>query len=230
VVAEAGARLPSLVQLEFEGRYAAMLSHEPKNYALLRYDGALVLRGVAFRSSRSEPFGQAFLKRALTRLLSGDVAGVREVYLETVHALRTRSLPTHDVASRVRLTKSPERYLASRESRRELSYEALLASGRTTWNVGERVRVYRTTKGRGAVAPEEEREDPRDYDVDHYVRVLHDSYASRMARALAPADYAAVFADAEQLSLFSTALEAIRPILTVVGRGQEADEGRGVRG
>ena len=62
VVAEVAALLPPLVQLEFEGRYAAMLSHEPKNYALLRYDGSLVLRGVAFRSSRAEPFGEAFLR------------------------------------------------------------------------------------------------------------------------------------------------------------------------
>ena len=41
VVAEVAALLPPLVQLEFEGRYAAMLSHEPKNYALLAYDGTL---------------------------------------------------------------------------------------------------------------------------------------------------------------------------------------------
>ena len=59
VVAEVAALLPPLVQLELEGRYAAMLSHEPKNYALLGYDGALLLRGVAFRSSRAEPFGEA---------------------------------------------------------------------------------------------------------------------------------------------------------------------------
>ena len=48
--------------IEFEGRYAAMLSHEPKNYALLGYDGALHLRGVAFRSRRAEPYGEAFLR------------------------------------------------------------------------------------------------------------------------------------------------------------------------
>ena len=38
-MSEVAALLPPLVQLEFEGRYAAMLSHEPKNYALLHYDG-----------------------------------------------------------------------------------------------------------------------------------------------------------------------------------------------
>ena len=111
VVAEVAALLPPLVQLEFEGRYAAMLSHEPKNYALLAYDGTLLLRGVAFRSSRAEPFGEAFLRRAIARLLVGDVAGVRDAYLATLDALRRRELPTYDVSSRVRLTKSPAEYL-----------------------------------------------------------------------------------------------------------------------
>ena len=135
---EVAALLPPLVQLELEGRYAAMLSHEPKNYALLGYDGTLLLRGVAFRSSRSEPFGDAFLRRAIERLLRGDVAGVRQCYVATVAALRARSLPTHDVSSRVRLTKTSEQYLATRQARRELAYEALLANGRTGWSVGER--------------------------------------------------------------------------------------------
>src|SRR5213082_1967617 len=90
VVAEVAALLPGLVQLEFDGRYAAMLSHEPKNYALLGYDGSLLLRGVAFRSSRSEPFGERFLRDAIAQLLKGDIAAVREAYLATVLALRMR--------------------------------------------------------------------------------------------------------------------------------------------
>lgn len=93
VIAEVDALLPAQVHLEFDGRAAAMLSHEPKNYALLSYDGQLTLRGVAFRSRRAEPLGEQFLRRALASLLVGDVAGVREVYLETVAALRRRSVP-----------------------------------------------------------------------------------------------------------------------------------------
>jgi len=222
VVAEVGALLPPLVQLEFDGRYAAMLSHEPKNYALLGYDGTLRLRGVAFRSSRAEPFGEAFLRRAIRRLLAGDVAGVREAYLETVGALRRRELTTHEVSSRVRLTKSPTQYLETRESRRELSYEAMLASGRTSWTVGDRVRVYRTQTGLGGVVPDadenavrllDDRADPRDYDVDHYTRQLRDTFAARLARALTQDDFAAVFADPEQLSLFTLPLETMRLVL-----------------
>jgi DNA polymerase elongation subunit (family B) len=231
-VTEAAALLPPLVQLEFEGRYRAMLSHEPKNYALLGYDGTLVLKGVAFRSSRAEPFGQVFLRRALARLLSGDVPGVRQAWLEALGALRRRELTTYDVSSRVRLTKSPARYDATRALRRELAYEALLAAGRTTWHAGDRVRVYRTRSGDGAVASERDApDDPRDYDVDHYSRLLRVTFAARLARAFSAADFLAVFEDPQQPSLFTADLDTIEPMLTSLARapaaGNEQDAGNG---
>lgn len=223
VVAEVGALLPPLVELEHEGRYAAMLSHEPKNYALLGWDGALVLRGVAFRSSRAEPFGEAFLRLAIGRLLNGDVAGVHAAYQDAIRALRTRAVPTRDVSSRVKLKKSPAEYLATRTARRELPYEAMLANGRTAWAPGCQVRVYRTPAGAGLVRDVDddltgafEPDDPRDYDVHHYVRLLRDSYASRLERAFAPDDWATVFADPDQLELFRRPLGRVRPVLTPV--------------
>jgi hypothetical protein len=147
------------------------------------------------------------------------VGGVRETYLATLDALRRRELPTYDVSSRVRLTKSPAKYAETRETRHEFAYEALLASGRTHWRAGDRVRVYRTRSGTGAVAPSSDdlaagAVDPRDYDVDHYARVLRDNFASRLARALTPSDFAAVFADPDQLSLFAPPTSAMRPVLT----------------
>jgi DNA polymerase elongation subunit (family B) len=220
IVAEVGAMLPPRVQLEFEGRYAAMLSHEPKNYALLRHDGSLILHGVAFRSSRAEPFGEAFLRKAIAHLLMGDVAGVREAYLETLDRLRRRELPTRDVSSRVRLTKTPEEYFAVRQSRRELPYEAMLTSDRTSWSVGDRVRVYRKRKGQCGLLEESEdgpartsNVDDRGYDVDHYARQLRQTFATRLACAFTPADYEAVFANPDQMSLFMPAIATIRTVL-----------------
>jgi DNA polymerase elongation subunit (family B) len=235
VVAEVAALLPPLVQLEFDGRYQAMLSHEPKNYALLGYDGRLVLKGVAFRSSRAEPFGEAFLRRALECLLKGDVPGVRQAFVETVTALRARLLPTYDVSSRVRLTKSAARYLEVRDTRRELTYEALLASGRTNWVVGERIRVYKTLSGYGNVVADAEdgsrltgAVDPRDYDVEHYVRVLRENFAERLSRGLRPEHFAAIIADPEQPSLFDAQLESaatlLTPLASVFPSAQAADK------
>jgi DNA polymerase elongation subunit (family B) len=224
IVAEVAALLPEKVHLEFEGRYAAMLSHETKNYALLPYEGPLVLRGVAFRSSRAEPFGEAFLRRAVEALLRSDVRGVRQAYRDTVAALRRRDLSTHDVSSRVRLTKTPREYLATRDSRRELPYEALLTNGRDRWTPGERVRVYRARGGRAGLlldmdddaAPGEPR-DTRDYDIDFYVRLLRETYAARLARAFSPEDFATVFADPSQPTLFEKPITEVRAVLTVIG-------------
>jgi DNA polymerase elongation subunit (family B) len=220
VVAEVATLLPPLVQLELEGRYAAMLSHEPKNYALLDYDGSLTLRGVAFRSSRSEPYGDVFLRRALSRLLVGDVVGVRDAYLATIGALRTRAVPTHDVSSKVRLTKSPEAYEESRAKRRELPYEALIAAGRSRWRVGDRIRVYRKQNGEGGLvaSPDDEAPAPdrRDYDAEHYVRLLRSSHAERLARAFTEEDFEHVFAGAEQYTLFTPPVDGISPVLTTL--------------
>ncbi|MGI8765931.1 MAG: DNA polymerase domain-containing protein [Gemmatimonadaceae bacterium] len=237
VVSEVAAMLPPLVQLEFDARYFAMLSHEPKNYALLGYDGKLILRGVAFRSSRSEPFGDRFLKDAIGRLLKGDVAGVRQSYLAMIAALRTRALPTYEVSSRMRVTKSPQEYGATRSKRRELSYEALLSAGHATWSVGERIRVYHRQNGesglvRGLSEPSEGdsssggTSDPRDYDVDYYVRLLRRTYAERLARAFRPDDFATVFADADQFSLFSQPTELIHTVLTIIPQAGYRDPRR----
>jgi DNA polymerase I len=240
VVAEVAALLPPLVDLQFEGRYQAMLSHEPKNYALAPYPklgfgpggGELVLRGVAFRSSRSEPFGEEFLRKAIARLLAGDLPGVRAVYVSTLRALRSRQFPTFDVCSRVRLTKTPEQYLGTRGHRQELPYEAMLANGRDHWSAGERAYVYRRSQGRAGLWVDEDattdadahetgassavRADPRDYDVEHYARQLQTSFASRLARGLEPEDYEAILADPDRPSLFQRPLAASRPILSVL--------------
>jgi len=230
VVAEVAALLPPLVDLQFEGRYAAMLSHEPKNYALQPYRGELSLKGVAFRSSRAEPFGETFLRRAIERLLAGDLPGVRAAYVATLRALRARELPTFDVCSRVRLTKTPQQYAGTRLQRQELPYEAMLANGREHWSVGERVYVYRRTQGRAGLWVEVDAgedtdaadalpalpQDARDYDVEHYVRQLQSSFASRLARGLTSEDFEAIVADPDRPSLFAPKLANSRPILTLL--------------
>ncbi|HEY7357511.1 MAG TPA: DNA polymerase domain-containing protein [Ktedonobacterales bacterium] len=160
LVSAIGAELPAGIRLEYEGRYRAMLSHEVKNYALLTYSGRLVVHGVALRSSRAEPFGGTFLRQALIAAMTGDIPGVRQAYLDMVAALQSRALSAADVAARVRLSKTPEAYLAARAGHPEAPYEALLAAGRTRWFPGERVRFYRVRGGGYVWVPEEADEVP----------------------------------------------------------------------
>jgi DNA polymerase, archaea type len=243
LVADIGAALPAGIRLEYEGRYRAMFSHEVKNYALLTYDGQLIVHGVALRSSRAEPFGERFLRQALFCTMTGDVDGARKAYLETAEALRQRLFPASDVAARVRLSKSPEAYQARRAKNAEQAYEALLAAGRTKWVPGERVRFYRAVGGASAWIPDEsedisfddveeaegragghklnepllpnhagDKKDRRDYDVEHYLRVLVTSYASRLRKAYAAEDFEQLFRNDEQLGLFDRPIEHIQPI------------------
>jgi DNA polymerase, archaea type len=155
--------------------------------------------------------------------LSGDVQGVRDTYLATIDALRSRTFSAQDVSQRVRLTKSPDQYLTVRDRRRELPYEALLANGRIEWSIGDRVRVYRKQNGEGGLVDATEDESlastQRDYDADYYVRLLRETFAARLVRAFTPSDFAAVFADPEQLSLFPVRLDQVTPVLTTIPGG-----------
>jgi len=219
-VAAVAATLPAGIGLEYEGRYQAMLSHEVKNYALLTYEGDLIVRGGALHSSRTEPFGARFLRAALPCLLTGDMEGVRRVYLDTMAALRERRLSLADVATVARLTKTPDAYQATRARAREAAYEALLNAGRTTWRVGERVRFYQAAKGTSVWLPAAENDEAATdeggaalpgYDVAHYVAVLHTAYVSRLRKAFAPDQYAQLFRSSGQLGLFDEPVENVRP-------------------
>lgn len=216
LVAEVAATLESGIRLEYEGRYQSMLSHEVKNYALLTYDSRLIVRGVALRSSRSEPFGERFLRRALRCAMTGDTPGVRAAFLDAVAELRERAIPAADVAMRARLSKAPEAYLASRSSLREAPYEALIAAGRSEWTPGERVRCYKAEGGAYVWLPDEDdgpktEDDARDYDVEHYLDTLVGSYASRLKKAFAPADFDQLFRRAAQLGMFDRPVDQIQP-------------------
>ena len=129
VVSEVAALLPPLVQLEFEGRYAAMLSHEPKNYALL----ALRRRRCSCAASR---FGRAapsrsvrsFSRRAIRRLLVGrrrrcSPTRISKRSTRSVGASCRRATSRHASGSRRR----PERY---RDDARESSRAALRSDAR----------------------------------------------------------------------------------------------------
>jgi DNA polymerase elongation subunit (family B) len=232
VVAAVAATLPAGLRLEYEGRYQAMFSHEVKNYALLTYGGELIVRGVALRSSRVEPFGAQFLQEALRCMLRGDVMGVHQAYLATIQALRGRNLPASAVATRARLTKTPAEYTASRGRLREGPYEALLAAGRSDWTAGEQVRYYRAEGGRYVWLPDAagvpmDETDPSDeslrtnaggavagsdYEVTHYLRVFHATYVSRLRKAFHPDDFAQLFRGDGQLGLFDQPLDRITPI------------------
>jgi len=217
-----------------------MVSHAIKNYALLSYNGELLVRGAAMRSSRSEPFGVRFLLQAFRYAMQDDIAGIARCYRETQEALRRRLLPASDVATRMRLSKDSTTYLGTRAKHTEVQYEALLAAGRKQWRAGERVRFYRSPQGvpvwlpdeaddASPISDEEEADEVegsvgplfssisatslterRDYDSEHYVRVLRDSYAERLRVVFEAEDYSQLFRLDGQQGLFDRPIEQMQ--------------------
>ena len=128
----------------------AMLSHEPKNYALLGYDGALApaRRGVPLEPRRAVRRGvpAARDRPAARRRRRRRARRVRRDVLARCAGASCRPTTCRRACGSPRRRRSTSRPASSR---RELPYEAMLASGRTTWSVGDRVRVYRTRSGGG---------------------------------------------------------------------------------
>ena len=65
--------------------------------------------------------------------------------------------------------------------------------------------------------PEEDEEAKRgagapDYDVDHYLRTLLVSYASRLRKAFAPEDFERIFRMEEQMGLCDRPVSAVVPL------------------
>jgi len=237
LVDEIGTTLPAGIRLEYESRYAAMVSHAIKNYTLLSYNEELLVRGAAMRSSRSEPFGVRFLLQAFLCAMHDDIAGIVQCYRDTQEALRQRLLPASDVATRMRLSKDSKTYLAKRAKHTEAQYEALLAAGRKQWRAGERVRFYRSQQGvpvwlpdeaddASPISDEEEADeveaseqmllsapstapltDRRDYDSEHYLRILRDSYAERLRVVFEAEDFSQLFRLDGQQGLFDRPIE-----------------------
>ncbi len=127
-----------------------------------------------------------------------------------------------------------------RKKCRDPQYEALLAAGRTQWRAGERVRFYKAQRGAvwlpdeaddiSPIADEEELEGEgmemvenlrlpsvsaasmewRDYDVEHYLRILLYSYAERLRVAFKAEDFQQLFRLDGQLSLFDRLIEEMQ--------------------
>jgi DNA polymerase, archaea type len=205
--------LPDGIKLEFDNLYKTMLSHEIKNYALLTFDGTMILRGAGFRSSRFEPFGARFLEQVVRCILENDVIGARNVYLGVIEKLQTRVYTAKDVATRAKLSKTYEKYTISRNKLKEAAYEALLEAGKT-WHRNERIRFYRVSNGKSKLLPIDEEltnplESAKDYDVPYYVALFERTYVKRLEKAFTPEVFAQVFRSSVQSSLFDPPIEGL---------------------
>lgn len=138
LIEEVSQAIGSGFNLAHDGRWQAMLSLRLKNYALLEYDGRLVLKGSSLRSRRDEGFLRRFIANAATLFLTQEhEKSVRDLYLQLARAIIDGELAPADIARTETITESTFR---SESTRR-------LAQAVGSERVGERVTVYQKQTG-----------------------------------------------------------------------------------
>jgi DNA polymerase I len=173
--------LPAGIDLEYDGKYAAMFCYKAKNYAL--YDGEkITLRGSALRSRGTEPYLKKLTDRLIGFLLgasSDSPLVLLEDYRKKIGAL---ALPIGELAKSETLSQNLdayERFIAEGGKPRRASAEAALKLTPRP-RMGERVLYYiAAAPGRGsdwqrarALALYDPAKAP--YDAGYYLEKLND--------------------------------------------------------
>jgi DNA polymerase elongation subunit (family B) len=151
LVARLSTALPEGIRVELAGRYRSMFSYKSKNYALLAYDGQVIVRGSALKSRGMEPFLRRFMAEAIHLLLQGDVEGVDQLYRQYQERLRLRQFPINQLARTETLSESPATYREKlRKGKRNpaAAFELALQSERE-YRAGDQISYYVTGQGRG---------------------------------------------------------------------------------
>ena len=150
-------QLPEGIEVELDGRYRSMLAYKAKNYALLEYDGRIVIKGSGLRSRGVEPYLREFMRDVIALLLTGKADAVGRLFDQYAVRLRSRALDVVWVARSETLNDSPESYsekLRSGKRNHSAAFEIALASG-TAYRAGDHVSYYVTGCGKGATAYEQ---------------------------------------------------------------------------
>jgi DNA polymerase elongation subunit (family B) len=142
--------LPDGIQLELDGRFAAMFSYKMKTYALLDELGRLRLKGSAFRSRGLEPFQRQIIGeivRCLVLERRGEVRAIIDRWLGdfAAHRVELRAFArTETLQESLELYREKVRAGARSPS---AAYELASTSGRAV-QPGDQVSYY--VAGRGA--------------------------------------------------------------------------------
>ena len=173
-------RLPEGIEVELDGRYRSMFAYKTKNYALLEYDGRIIIKGSGLRSRGLEPYLREFIRDAVECLLTGKAGMVEPLFDRYVARLRSRELNVAWVARSETLNESPAGYsekLRAGARNHSAAFEIALTSGRP-YRAGDRVSYYVSGFGKDAIAYEQCRPvaafDPAhpDINVRYYIEKL----------------------------------------------------------
>ncbi len=176
------AELPEGIEVEFDARYRAMFSYKAKNYALLKADGGLVLKGGALKSRGLEKFQRDYTEQMIRLLLEDRATEIPALREEMERAIRERRMPIEELAKTDTLQDSLAQYqkkISGAARNRSAAYELALKSGRD-FQPGDQIRYYITgakktvSSYQAAKLLHEWNPKARDENVEYYIAKLDD--------------------------------------------------------
>jgi len=176
--------MPEGISVEVDGRYHAMLSYKIKNYALLKSNGQIIIKGSGLKSRGLEAFQREFLRRSIRMILEDREEDIEGLYAELRRAIEELTISINDLAKTDRIQEPLDTYrekVAQSSRGRKAGYELAIASGRAL-KPGDYVRYYITGDKKKVAAWKNAKEvsefDPENPDVNipYYLAKLDDVY------------------------------------------------------
>lgn len=217
LVSEVSSRMPEGINIGFDGRFRKMISYLKKNYALMGYDNVMTLKGSSLSSRSGEKFGRDFVRKGFETLLSEDIAGLHDLFMEYRQKILDHQLDIGDFSRTETLKSSPEQYLEDVRSgrrSRSVTYELVIKSG-GEFSKGDRITYYISGSGnassffdKGRLASDWDPRKP-DENTAFYLKRL-DEHCQKFLPFFKPQDFSTIFS-ADTLFAFSPeGIELIR--------------------
>jgi DNA polymerase, archaea type len=174
------AELPAGIDVEIDEQFDAMFSYKAKNYALLRKDGDVIIKGGALKSRGLEKFQRVFLETMIKLIMKGKPQALGELRKEFEQKIRNQEWNVEMLMKTDTLQDSLDKYrakIAGSTRNRAAAYELALAS-RLNYKPGDQISYYIKATPKKVAAYEAAKLasefDPqnRDENVDYYVAKL----------------------------------------------------------
>jgi DNA polymerase, archaea type len=156
LIRELSASLHEGLDVELDGRYRTMFSYKSKNYALLGYDGSILVKGSALRSRGVERFLREFMTDVIRLLLNGEAAKIESLYRHYLARLREYRFDIGWVSKTETLGESPATYaqkVRQGKKNRSAAYEIALQLSHV-FRAGDQITYYISGRGKGVVSYE----------------------------------------------------------------------------
>lgn len=225
------AQFPSGIKLQINGRYKRMLSYKKKNYALLGYDGRVIVKGSSLISRTMEKYGRDFIKLCIEALLNNDFDKVHDSFVSYHKSIDGHRLSVKDFARTETLRDSYDDYINEvKEGKRNRSacYEVAIQSG-MSWKVGDKVSYYFTGAETGVKGFENcklaDEWDPNfpDENVPYYLKRL-DEYAKKFEDFFSEKDFHAIFSIDDLFGFSSQGMQILTKSVKLEAREAPEEE------